>query len=373
MIIVCGRGVPTPDAPLLGLFELDQTRALHDAGRQVVYCGLDVRSLRRWRRWGLVHGETGGVPTVTLNAPLGRLPHRLKLAVMRRLWDVLLGAAVRRHGRPEVVHGHFLAWTAPLAGARLVRGTPLVVTEHWSRLSGAIDAEVRDLGRAVYGRAAAVLAVSSPLAATIEREFGITAQVVPDMIDVDTFAPVAAATREPGVRLVTCGNLIARKNIDGLLRAFAAVAPAAATLTVIGQGPERAALEALTGQLGISDRVRFTGRLSREQMAAEYARATGFALASHAETFGMVWAEALAAGLPVLATRCGGPEDFVGDDNGVLVSDDPDAIASGLGELCAGITAGRWSSGELSRQAGERFSPQAVTGQVLTVYAGSGG
>lgn len=370
MILVCGRGVPSAAAPLLGIFELDQAKALREAGHDVVYAALDVRSVRRWRRWGLRHHDVDGVPVVSLDFPLGRLPRGINRRAMTLLWDVLLRAVVDRHGPPDVLHGHFLPWTAPLAGRRVARRVPLVVTEHWSRLREAPSTDIRALGRAVYPRAAAVLAVSRPLAEVINREFGVTARVVPDIVDVDTFGAVVTARREPGVRLVATGNLIARKNFDGLLRAFAAAAPESARLTVIGQGPEQAALEQLATALGIAERVLFTGRLSRAVMTAEYARATGFALTSHAETFGVVWAEALAAGLPVLATRCGGPEDFVGPGNGVLVEDTPGDLALGVAELCSGIANSRWPAAGLHAGVRERFSAEAVVGQLAEVYAG---
>lgn len=368
-VLVCGRGAPTPDSPLLGLFELDQARALHVAGVPVVYAGLDVRSLRRHRRWGLVRGEHHGVPTLVLNVPLGRLPRRLNRWLMTRLWNVLLAVVRREHGRPRVLHGHFLPWAAALASTRAARHVPLVVTEHWSRLRYGVDGPVRALGERTYPRAAAVLAVSTPLAEVIERGFGVQAEVVGNIVDLATFAPLASTPREPEIRLVATAVLTPRKNVDGLLRAFASSAPADASLVVIGEGSERSGLERLADDLGLSGRVRFTGRLTRAEMAAEYARATGFALASHAETFGVVWAEALAAGLPVLATRCGGPEDFVGPDNGVLVDDAPEAVAAGLSELCAGIESGRWDGQALSRDVAERSSEQAVVDRLLAVYS----
>lgn len=367
-VVVCGRGVPGPAAPLLGAFELEQARALHEAGVSVVYAGLDVRSLRRWRRWGIVRDEIDGVPVMVLNAPLGRLPRQLNRVLMARLWEVLLRAVAARHGHPQVLHAHFLPWASALVTSRSAHRVPVVVTEHWSRLSQTLDPATRRLGEQTYPRASAVLAVSQPLARVIEREFGVACQVVGNIVDVEAFATAARAPRGPGVRLAATGNLIARKNVDGLLRAFAAGAPREATLAIIGEGPQRATLEALAADLGVGARVRFVGRLTRAELVAEYALATGFALTSHAETFGVVWAEALAAGLPVLATRCGGPEDFVTGEVGVLVEDHPDAVARGLNELCAGIEAGRWSSEALVAAVAQRYSAGAMVSRLRQVY-----
>ncbi|MCT1459544.1 glycosyltransferase [Aestuariimicrobium sp. p3-SID1156] len=369
-VVVCGRGVPSPDSPLLGIFELDQAHALQGAGLSVVYAALDVRSIRHRRPFGIRRLDVDGVETVVLSFPIGRIPRELNRRLMALLWDALFAAIQHSHGRPELLHGHFLPWAAALAGRRRWRQLPLVVTEHWSRLGADIPADIRTLGRHAYRNATAVLAVSSPLATVIEREFGVEAQVVPDIVDTAAFGALADKTREPGLRLVATGNLIARKNIDGLLRAFASATPAEATLTVIGQGPERGSLEQLAQELGVSQRVRFLGRLTRGEMAAEYARASGFALVSHRETFGVVWAEALAAGLPVLATRCGGPEDFVTSMNGVLVEDTPEGIEAGIAELCEGIVNSRWSREEISREVAQKFSAPTVAASLVEVYAG---
>ena len=369
-VVVCGRGVPDQGSPLLGVFELDQARALQAAGLSVAYAGLDVRSLRRRRRVGYRHEVGDGLDVHVLSVPVGQLPRSLNRGVMTPLWNVLLRRVVAAHGQPKVWHSHFLPWTAALVEARAVRGTPVVATEHWSQLTAAqLPADVQALGRRAYPQLAELVAVSQPLASSLATHFGAQAEVIGNIIDVETFAAAAANARSPGVRLVTTANLIARKNVDGLLRGFASAAPPDAELVVIGQGPERSTLDGLVSELGLRGRVRFTGRLTRAELAAEYACATGFALASHRETFGVVWAEALAAGLPVLATRCGGPEDFVQPVNGVLVDDEPGAIAAGLAELCDGIAESRWVAADLAGQARARFSAAVVTAELQRLYA----
>lgn len=373
-VVVCGRGVPDDGSPLLGLFELDQARALQAAGLSVAYAGLDVRSLRRRRRFGYRHEVVDGLDVHVLSVPVGQLPRSLNRGVMTPLWDVLLRRVVAAHGHPLVWHSHFLPWTAALVEARAVRGTPVVATEHWSQLTAVqLPGDVQALGRRAYPQLAALVAVSHPLASSLATHFGAQAQVIGNIVDVETFAAAAANVRPPRVRLVTTANLIVRKNVDGLLRGFASAAPPDAELVVIGQGPERSTLDWLVSELGLRGRVRFTGRLTRAELAAEYACATGFALASHRETFGVVWAEALAAGLPVLATRCGGPEDFVGPANGVLVEDEPSAIGAGMAELCEGIAHSRWAAPDLAGQARAKFSAAVVTAQLRELYGRLGG
>ena len=118
----------------------------------------------------------------------------------------------------------------------------------------------------------------------------------------------ALRTRPPLV--LASGRLIAGKNFDGLIRAFATVRPAHARLVVIGEGPERPRLEAEIARLGLGDRVELPGY--RAEPWEFYTRATCLAVSSRSESFGMTVVEALAHGLPVVSTDCGGPAEILG-------------------------------------------------------------
>ena len=102
-------------------------------------------------------------------------------------------------------------------------------------------------------------------------------------------------------------------------------------------------------------------------MAEEYRDADAFVLASRLETFGVVYIEAMAAGLPVIATACGGPEDFVSPDNGILVpKEDVPALADAMERMIR--TRESYDSAAIARFARDRFSPAAVAGELEAVY-----
>ena len=102
-------------------------------------------------------------------------------------------------------------------------------------------------------------------------------------------------------------------------------------------------------------------------MAELYKNADAFVLASRSETFGVVLIEALSAGLPVIAARSGGPEDFVDDSNGLLVpADDIAALADAMERMPR--LAGRYDRAALAASARERFSPDAVAGALTALY-----
>jgi glycosyltransferase involved in cell wall biosynthesis len=160
--------------------------------------------------------------------------------------------------------------------------------------------------------------------------------VFPLTVDVPALAARVDALRIPKneeVVVLHVGRLIAHKAVDVLIRATAA---AGVRLHVVGHGPDRAALTALASELGA--RVTFAGELEGDDLAAAYAAADVFALASRRETWGVVVNEAAAAGLPlVLSDAVGAAADLLRDgENGILVpSEDPVRLAAALSRLAA--------------------------------------
>jgi len=127
------------------------------------------------------------------------------------------------------------------------------------------------------------------------------------------------------------GRLVPEKGFDVLIRAVAGLP--GAELVLMGDGPERAGLEELGRELGLQDRMTFTGWVEPPWVARQ--RCDVLAIPSRVEGFGLVAVEALLAGIPVVASRVGGLTEVVEDgETGLLVpSDDPEALASALREL----------------------------------------
>ncbi|MBW3085877.1 D-inositol-3-phosphate glycosyltransferase [Austwickia sp. TVS 96-490-7B] len=370
-VLVLGRGLPGPGQPLLGIFEFQQARALAAAGHQVVYGALDIRFLQHRRPWGVRHKDVDGVHVVELSLPLGRLQYRLGYRFVHAMWEVLYLACVTKHGRPDVVHSHFVGWSAAAARGRRRHHYPLVVTEHTSRLMSPDPPADMLRGIAIaYAGADVLIAVSPGLQARIAELTGYRAVYVPNLVDAKTFASVEPIPHDRP-RVVTVGNLIPRKRVDALLEAIARVSQedphspvAAAELVVIGHGPQEGELRDLARRLGLADRVRFEGGLSHPQIAAEFARSDLFVLASREETFGVVLIEAMAAGLPVVSTRSGGPEGFVTEHTGVLTGHEIADIAAGLQ---AGLTRS-WDREQIREYAVRHHSPEVVSAQLTELY-----
>jgi glycosyltransferase involved in cell wall biosynthesis len=227
-----------------------------------------------------------------------------------------------RRFRPDVVYAHFLVPTGLLAA--LASRAPLVVTAHGRdvRNIGAFPG-IRPATRYVVRRAAAVVAVSEYLRLELEAkvpEARGKVEVVDCGVDLERF------TVEPspgGATAFLCvGSLIERKNVVRLADAFAEVGDG--TLTFVGDGPLRGVLEGRPG-------VTVAGRVGHDEIPGWLARSHVLCQPSLIEPFGLALLEAMAAGRSVVATRVGGPPEFVPADAGALV-DPTDAgdIARGL-------------------------------------------
>jgi glycosyltransferase involved in cell wall biosynthesis len=132
----------------------------------------------------------------------------------------------------------------------------------------------------------------------------------------------AAIRRDPNPSLVTVGHLVARKRHADVMRALAVLAKRHPTLryTIIGDGPERVALEGLAARLDVAGRVEFCGQLQHEEAIERARRCTLFAMPSTEEAFGVAYIEAMAGGVPAIGCRGEpGPEEIAAAGDGFVL------------------------------------------------------
>jgi len=204
----------------------------------------------------------------------------------------------------------------------------------------------RAMLRRVLTSADALASTSVAMAGQVERLLGTAKRAVaitPFGVDLDAFAPRTASTTHAAAALVigTVKTLAPKYGIDTLLRAFARLAPRhdgrALRLRIVGDGPDRAALQALAVQLGIDARCEFVGAVAHADVPAELSGFDIFVAASRldSESFGVAVIEASACALPVVVTRVGGlPEVVSENETGLIVErDDVAALAAALQRL----------------------------------------
>jgi glycosyltransferase involved in cell wall biosynthesis len=280
----------------------------------------------------------------------------------------------RRYGfKPDIVHAH-VALPAGLAGALMKRllGVPLVITEHTSPFSLLMRNRVAAFATRVALLAAdRVIAVSRSLHAEILAYPKLRRQVdiVPNVVDVRAFARERVA-RASGFRLLFVGEMeTRRKGVEYLLRAMSLLRERGldVCLDLVGGGRHEEMYRGMAAKLGLSAMCRFHGAVPHDRVASLMADVDLFVLPSLAETFGVVLVEAMAAGLPVVATRCGGPEEVVTPDVGVLVEPaDSESLADALADILGRLD--EFPSEHLRRAAEERYGQKSVAARMVDLY-----
>jgi glycosyltransferase involved in cell wall biosynthesis len=277
-ILLVSQMYPGPDDPDLGAFVQGIERALADRGHEI------ERVVTRGR---------GG----------GKRRH------------VRLAREVRRTARrfaPDVVYAHFLVPTG--LSAALFGGAPLVVTAHGQDVAniGSYPG-IGTATRFVVRRAASVIAVSDYLRRELEAKIpearGKTA-VIDCGVDLSLFETHPVSGTGNGPVFVCVGSLIERKNVVRLADAFARLGTG--RLVFVGDGPLRSELESRAN-------VEITGYVPHDQVPLYLAEARVLCQPSLIEPFGQALLEAMASGRSVVATRVGGPPEFVPPEAGVLV------------------------------------------------------
>jgi glycosyltransferase involved in cell wall biosynthesis len=243
---------------------------------------------------------------------------------------------LRRRFAFDLVHAHYAA-PAGDAVRRARPGVPMVVSVHGGDvLATAADSPA---GRAAvedaFASAALVLANSGAIEARC-RALGAGRTRV---VHLGTDVPERPSPRPAGATtLVTVAHLVARKRHADVLRALWLLRDShpQTRWVVVGDGPERPALETLAAGLGLRDRVEFRGALGHEAAVAAARDADLFVLPSVDEAFGVAYVEAMAAGVPAVGSRGeGGPEEIARAGGGIrlVAPGDPEALAAELGGL----------------------------------------
>jgi glycosyltransferase involved in cell wall biosynthesis len=368
-IMIISRGYPTNKYKMNGIFEFDQAKALAKAGCKVVLAAVDVRSIRRWRKWGLERREIEGVNVYVLNIPGGRLPKVILHKITSIGLSILYKLILKELGKPDVLHAHFTDVGYAALTLKRQKNLPLVITEHSSLINKpVIENQLFNTAMAVYEQADTVISVSPALGNVINDKFNIKSLYVPNIVDTNIFT-YTIKPESKTFNFVSIGNLIYGKRMDLTIEAFYSAFRdlSDVTLTIFGEGDDRSKLEGIIKKYNLENRVKLMGMCSREVIKEKLKSSDCFVLASRSETFGVAYIEALASGVPVIATMCGGPEVFVHEHNGCMIPvDDVDALVSAMKYMYEKNIA--FDREKISAEIKLKFSPEFVSQRLLEVY-----
>lgn len=321
---------------------VDLCRALSTRGHEV----LAICERRSQARNLLLRIDTVSVRPLTVRGP----------------WDLVARHAIKqclRRWRPDIAQMHLARAAGLGGGAARALGIPTVAKTH-----NYVDLK--------YYRAIDRLVPTTQKQRDFLLEAGIPAHqiaLIPNFSAIAATPPRPARARSTP-RVAAVGRLVHKKGFDVLLAALAAARRRGVVFdcTIAGSGPEGDALRKLSGELGLDDNVAFLGW--RDDIGACLADADVFVLPSRDEPFGIVCLEAMALGVPIIATRTDGPSEVLDADTAILTErNDAEGLARALHEFASHRDAAAQRALAASARFARYYSEDAVVSQYLELYA----
>ncbi|MFZ1984351.1 MAG: glycosyltransferase [Desulfatitalea sp.] len=289
--------VLTPGLDRTVFFESDKKRIVTHAFRYAP---------RAWQT--LAHGP-GGLPVALRNRPWQWA--LVPFFCMAMLWNTICLAR-----RVDLIHAHWSVCGVIAGLAGRLMGVPVVTTLRGEdvtkaeagllyqaviRWCGVLNDQIVTVGQTMADRVGRWLSAKAARVTVVANGAG------------GWFGTMASRADDQGFTLAVIGNLIPRKKVDSVVRALAILAghTLSIRLFIVGEGPERAPLEALTGRLGLAGQVVFTGSLAPERVQDLLVRCHAMVLASRSEGRPNVVLEAMAAGVPVVAGDIAGVRELI--------------------------------------------------------------
>ncbi|MDG2266565.1 MAG: glycosyltransferase [Candidatus Marinimicrobia bacterium] len=202
---------------------------------------------------------------------------------------------------------------------------PFMVSEHLKEfiLKNQFSLFQKECINECYNYSSKIITTSKVLKNEIINNFNINSKrvlLIPNPADTKYFLPKRSKTGDT-FTFISVALLRPEKRLDILIKAFAILSKHIPNivLTVIGDGPEKNKLKLLSHKLGVNNRINFIGYQNKIAVSDILRDHDALVLSSEVETFGVVIVEAMSVGLPVIATKCGGPESIVVAETGVLV------------------------------------------------------
>lgn len=374
-ILMISRGVPTKHDPQWGCFEKDQAESLVSIGHKVVVMSIDSRFRLKLRKIGTKYYNINNVhyydyhliPGIVLRY-FGK---KIRQACIR--WQVkhLFKKIQFNEGVPEIIYGQFFFNTALGAILKENYRIPLVGIEHAARFNNnQLDSRTYETAKYAYNNTDAIITVSNSLRERIKYHFGKDSTVVHNTASSDFFnLQIHSVEKCNHYVMVATGSLIYRKGFDLLIKALAQLKIPSNiwSLKIIGEGPERKNLQNLIDLLGLTNNIELLGQLTRNNIAKVLSDSDIFILPSRSENFSVAIIEALACGLPVITSDCGGSAECINDSNGILFqAENIDALAESIMKVLSQYN--RYDRKKIAADCYRNYSSQATAKQLEAVF-----
>ncbi|MEN6411818.1 MAG: glycosyltransferase [Veillonellales bacterium] len=374
-ILVVPSWYPSEENPILGIFFKEQAEALAKTNETIGVLVLredsilNIKKILKYRIRVNHFSIKNDSHIQYLELCYISFPKIKSIKKLQRdiLVKVITKKYIKIYGKPDIIHLHsFLAGDIALRFKRKYK-IPYVVTEHSTGFA-------RDLfpnndieyATTIYRNSSKCIAVSNEFCSLLKEKTKCNFIYIPNMVNAKRFI-IKYFDNKSYFQFVNIASLDEKKNQIMLVRAFYNQFRSVkdVKLVIAGEGPLKQNIQKEIVSLGIDDQVILFGKASRDEVKTLLQSSDAFVLSSRHETFGVVLIEAMSCGLPVVATKSGGPESIVANKKlGELTEIDVDSLATGMSIVYNSY----YDKEYIRKYAIDHFSEDAVTSQLINVY-----
>jgi glycosyltransferase involved in cell wall biosynthesis len=372
-VLFVTRGFPSEADPMSGNYEAVQAMALAAKGCRVSVIALHVKPFYHLKSWkSLSHRIVGDInvyegfyPSFSIRF-IGRINKHLRKNAYKQAFE----RCAKDQGRPDIVHAHIIDMASSAIFYKERYQIPFVITEHWTKTNVEQIPDWLKRMSGAYHQADKVICVSKALADSLKRNFQIDSIVINNMVSNVFFQSTKKDRKDNCFRFIACGAIRnnGNKGFDILVDAFAkGHFHQNVTLDIIGDGEDRPFIEKKITQNGMSDQIHLLGVKSPDEVSELLCNSDCFVLSSRLETFAIVVIEAMAKGLPVVATRCGGPETFLLPEHGILVEkENVEQLTDAMKQMIE--THSSYDGEKIKKYCHDNFSQDVIAHKIIDVY-----
>jgi glycosyltransferase involved in cell wall biosynthesis len=366
-ILLLTHSYPDLENTWRGSFIKDQAMALSfNNSVIVVYFKIDYDHFAPISGYEFLKNQTGNLTEYTVIIRRS-LPVINQINYLHKTYRFIKDE-ILRYNKPDLIHSH-LSYPAGFLGAIVQKRMkiPNLITEH-SRLINYFRSPLhRQCVIYALKKSTSVIAVSNALKNEILYLFKRPVNVIHNFVNIDKFKQI----KPKSGHILNIGFLGGlgnnNKGLDLLLKAASLLQKKDFILHIGGNGIFLEAYQAMSEQYNIECICKFYGDIPRDKIPYFYSGLDLFVLPSRYETFGIVLIEAMACGIPVIATRCGGPEEIVIPATGILVEkENPEELASAIKRMIE--NPGLYNSEAIREYTIEKFGESAFVEKLTAVY-----
>ena len=375
-VLVIATWYPHGGDKLIGIYHKQFCKALAEQGVKVNMLHVDAKPISFAPRYPFVKKayrvkEEGYDTHFRLMLNRRRFSEKWQQEAYVKTLRKLYKAYEAEHGKPDILHAQVMipaGHAVCVLGKEL--GIPVIITEHASYFKRFFTGWHIPYMNYVKENAAKITCVGKHMVSYLEQEKGISAQVLPNIVELSTFDRPRQEKRDQTLRIVTVCALRHGKNIRKGLQALAKLRDEGKLTDfkyiVVGDGYLLDGYKENAKELGLTEQVEFVGRKSHEEIAQILSGADIMLVTSNTETFCIPAIEAAAAGVPVVSTKCGGPEGFLTPEASELCEvDDTDSMAAAIWRMVERLPQ---LSEEQVRSVARPFDGASVAKQAISYY-----